>query len=588
MNCITFTEIASTERSLQLNDQSKAVGLNQQVNEEQPKGMFRRLKTWFGQVIRPKRRHQTNGPIIEKTDNHLIEVSEYRPIGPNSLAEVLGQKSSDGNADDTEPTHNDITSSLNGITTRLSDELSTKSDKRQVIVSGQNKVTAHKVQVDKGSERTTLLTHRSLSEATDSTVDQSVRDFKARERKLKRLLKDKKFIKVKSGGERRYVRKANGRTSLWSRMRRLFCHRVSEHNQVRRSPNLRLEAQESRQDLTNRKVNKSISDQHVGQKRQIIPVVVEPPLRTLKSLLAESKTKDLKSKKEWTSEKVTQFEALKESFNTMVHEKEKEWFDRIVGPLFVPESEEPTHQQMQALEPQEVEKMLESKLECIRGIDDSAFGTLPNISQEELKNKSTEVNTSLKSTEKLSEVSEKLPEEAINEKQQKKKIIWPKKRMIVQYDKKKPFFIEKGFKTKHYNNEIRFVSKKSLSTKTMGIYSRQRYVSKSRLVAQPSRDDSKRPEVHKPIYRQAEEPGLLTNKGTTINDQHLGWERGVNQFVGERPLRTLESLSAESKTKDLRSKKEWTPEKVAQYEALKESFRTLLYERKLRNNWPNG
>ena len=419
--------------------------------------------------------------------------------------------------------------------------------------------------------------------AEDSIVPtdgQSVRDFKARERKLKRLLKDKKFIKVKSGGERRYVRKANGRTSFWSRMRRLFCRRVAEHNQVRVLPNPRLEAQESRQDSTDRKVHKSISDQPVGRKRQVIPVDGEPPLRTLKSLLAESKTKDLKSKKEWTSVKVSQFEALKESLSTIVHEKEKKCVDRIVGPLYVPESEEPTHQQRQALSPEAIEMRLESELARIRGIPDSAFGTLPNISQEELINKSKEVNTSLQSTEKISEVSEKSPEKAINEKQQKKKIIWPKKRMIVQFHNKKQFFIDKGFKTKHYYNEIRFVSKKSLSTKTMGIYSRQRYVSKSRLVAQPSRDDSKRPEVHKPIYRQAEEPGLLTNKVTTINDQHLGWEREVNPVIGEPPLRTLESLSAESKTKDLRSKKEWTPEKVAQYEALKESFRTLLYEKK--------
>ena len=124
------------------------------------------------------------------------------------------------------------------------------------------------------------------------------------------------------------------------------------------------------------------------------------------------------------------------------------------------------------------------------------------------------------------------------------------------------------------------MSKKSLSTKTMGIYSRQRYVSKSRLVAQPTRDDSNRPEVHKSIYRQAEEPGLLTNKVTEISDQNVGLKRQVIPFVADPPLPTLESFSTESKTKGLRSKKEWTPEKVAQYEALKESFRTLLYEKK--------
>ena len=449
MDCITFTEIASTERSLQPTDQSKAVGRNQQVNEEQPKGVLRRLKTWFGQLIRPKRRHQTNGPIIEKQNNSLNELSEYTPVGPNTCAESCD--GSDGNADDTEPTHTDITSSLK-CTTRPSDELSRKSDKREVIVSDQilpNKST------DKASERTTpLLTHRSLTEATDSTdlkgivscapmmvgcvdtlradsrggfrsfsrrrsdriadsihaerdqsstdsrrsqredrrdmnydqssfngedkrkgsrsdfdvklasvfrvklseVDiraiaedsivptdgQSIQDLKAREGKLKRLLKDKKFVKVKRDGDRRYVRKAIGRTSFWSRFRRIFCRRVAEHNQVRVLPNPRLEAQESRQDLTNRKVNKSISEQPVGQKRQVIPVIVEPPLRTLKSLLAESKTNNLKSKKEWTSEKMSQFEALKGSFNTMLLER----------------------------------KMLENELERIRAIPDSAFGTL--------------------------------------------------------------------------------------------------------------------------------------------------------------------------------------------------------------------
>ena len=111
-------------------------------------------------------------PIIEKQNNHLNEVSEYRPIGPNTFAE--SSDGSDGNADDTEPTHNDIPSSMNS-TTRPSDDFSTKSDKRDVIVSDHilpNKVT------DKGSERTTpLLTHRSLTESTDSTDLKGIESF---------------------------------------------------------------------------------------------------------------------------------------------------------------------------------------------------------------------------------------------------------------------------------------------------------------------------------------------------------------------------------------------------------------------------
>ena len=429
-------EIASTERSLQLTDQSKAVGLNQQVNEEQPKGMFRRLKTWAGRGFRPKRRHQTKGPI-EKQDNHLKGASEYIPVGQNSLTQTCD--GSDGNADDTEPTHTDITSSMKSLI-RPSDEFSRKSGK--------------------GSERTTpFLTNRSLTKATDSTkpkgiescapvmagcVDtlradskggvqsvsarrsdriadsihverdqsstdsttpqrekrqemnrnksslngaverkgsrsdinrfdvklasvvrvevsdddiraiaedsivptdgQSIQDFKTRERKLKRLLKDKKFIKVKSGGERRYVRKANGRTSIWSRMRGLLCFKAGEQKEVRDVPNNRLEAQVGREDLTNRRVNKSIGDQHVGPKRKIMPVLFEPPLRRTKSRLPENETKgkDLMSKKEWTPEKVAQYEALKNTFNTMLMER----------------------------------KMLEKELERIREIPDSAFGTL--------------------------------------------------------------------------------------------------------------------------------------------------------------------------------------------------------------------
>ena len=153
MDCITFTTIPSTERSLQLAIESKTVILKQQVNNGQPKGLFRRFKRWVRRVFRAKRRHQIKEPTIEKQNNHLNEVSEYRPIGPNTFAE--SSDGSDGNADDTEPTHSDITSSMKNLI-RRSDEFLTKSDK--------------------GSERTTsLLTHRLLTESTDSTYPKGIK-----------------------------------------------------------------------------------------------------------------------------------------------------------------------------------------------------------------------------------------------------------------------------------------------------------------------------------------------------------------------------------------------------------------------------
>ena len=476
MDCITFTENQSTERSLQLTVESKAVGLTQQVNEQQPKGLFRRIKTWFRRRFRPMRRHQTDGPIIEKQNNHLIEVSEYRPVGANTFAE-----SSDGNADDTEPTHTDITSSMNGIT-RMSDELSTKSE--------QNKVTARKVQMDKGSERTTpLLTHRSLTEgtnstdlkgiessvpvmagcvdtlgadsrggirsvsarpllrrwrrrsldriadsihaerdqsSTDSTTSQreerqqrnhnksnrngtderkgsrsdmnrvdvesasavrvevsdddirviaedsivptdglSIRDFKDRERKLKLLLKVKNFVRVKNDGDRRYVRKAFGRTSFWSRIRRLLCLGVAEHNQRRGLLKERLEAQKGREDSTNRRVHKSISDQHLGRKRVIRPLISDTPLRKVTSLSSECENNRLGSKKEWTSMKVAQHQALKECFKLMLFERERMRTSRIDAAFFETEPKESETPQL----------VLEKELSRFRQIGVSVFGT---------------------------------------------------------------------------------------------------------------------------------------------------------------------------------------------------------------------
>ena len=405
MYCSTFREIRSTERSLQLAVQSKTVGFNQLANDVQPKGLFRRFRGWVRRGFRPKRRHQTNGPTIEKQYNHLNEVSEYRPVGANTFAESC--VGSDGNADDTEPTHTDI-SSL------------------------RCQVTPLKVQMDKGSERTTpLLTHRLLNEATDSMDlkatessapvmagcvdtlrgdsrgavrsvsarrsdriadsihaerDQSFRSqrderqqrnhrkhqrdqssfngadkregshsdlfrfevksasavrvevsdndirviaddsivptdghiiqgSRKRESKLKLLLKNKGFVKVKSDGEHRYVRKAIGRT-LWNRIKRSLCLKVAD------SPHLRLEAQEGREDLNNKRVHKSIRDQHVGRKRNVIPVMSDTPLRRLESFSPESKVKIISCKKEWSSEKLAQFEALKESLNDIRLQRE--------------------------------------------------------------------------------------------------------------------------------------------------------------------------------------------------------------------------------------------------------------------------
>ena len=122
--------------------------------------------------------------------------------------------------------------------------------------------------------------------AEDSIVPtdgQKIQDSKERERKLKALLKGKGFVKVKSDGDRRYVKKAIHQTSFCSVVRRLFCLEAEEQNQVRDAPNLRLEAQLGREDLTNRKVNKSIRDQNVGRKRRIIPVLSDRPLRDVKS-----------------------------------------------------------------------------------------------------------------------------------------------------------------------------------------------------------------------------------------------------------------------------------------------------------------
>ena len=266
MDSSNFTEIQSTERSLQLAVESKAVGLNQEVNEQQPKGLFRRFKTWVGRGFRPKRRHQTDGQTIEKQINHLNEVPEYRPVGPNTFAESCV-----------------------------------------------------------GSD--------------------SIRDSKARERKLKRLLKDKKFVKVKSDGDRRYVRKAIDRTSFWSRIRRLFSRKVPEHYQLRVRSRPILKAQNGREDDNKCEVHKNICDQQKGRKRVVRPVVCDIPLRTVGLVVREEVNKlpikgrvpiDGRSKRSSAEVFFFRHKALKESFNRIPYDRECARIggmdDSIVGP----------------------------------------------------------------------------------------------------------------------------------------------------------------------------------------------------------------------------------------------------------------
>ena len=171
----------------------------------------------------------------------------------------------------------------------------------------------------------------------------------------------------------------------------------------------------------------------------------------------------------------------------------------------------------------------------------AADSVKPKISQKELKNKSTEVCTSLKLTKKVSEVSKKLPEKANVKKQQKSKSInWKKKRMEVRFEEEKEFFIEKGFRTMDFNNEIRFVSNKSRSKQTIGTDSQQRIVSNRRLVSQPTRDDSKRPEVHKRLDRQSKEPLLLTKKVSQLTTP-LGPSKGELPWWRRKKEKKIES-----------------------------------------------
>ena len=201
------------------------------------------------------------------------------------------------------------------------------------------------------------------------TEGQKIEDFKTRERKLKALLKKKEFHKVKIDGDQRYVKKAIERTSLCSVVKRLFCLEGEEQNQIRDAPNLRIEAQVGREDLINEKVNKSIGDQNVGRKRKIIPVLSDPPLRDVKSPQSESNR--LRPKKEWTPKKWAQYEALKESFRTMLYENQKTRNARIDGSVFESEPKQ--------TEP--VNMILESELAQIRQIDQSEFESVTKRSE---------------------------------------------------------------------------------------------------------------------------------------------------------------------------------------------------------------
>ena len=469
----------------------------------QQKSLLHRVKGWFRRRLGAKRREQVvEGNVEQKRNEQNVvsrKVMESGPLWQNTSTEVWGREScadSDGEADTTEQTNTDTTSSMKS-TTRVSGVLGVVGGK--VLGSDgiyPNKDIARKEQVVEANERTTaLLTHRSLTKgnklaelngiessapvmagcvdtlhvdsrgsgrwvsarrsdrvavpvraerdqstrgrrssqslrrdsqksneeksspnggnegkgsgsdvnrldvesasvvrvevsdddiraiAEDSIVPtegQSIEDFKTRERKLKALLKEKGFVKVKSDGDRRYVKKAIDRTSFCSVVRHLFCLEAEEQNQVRYAPNQRLEAQVGREDSTNRNVNKSIRDQNVGRKRRIIPVLSDPPLRDVKSPEIESNR--LRPKKEWTPMKVKQYEALKESFERMVFENKRTRMAKIDIPILESELKQKEQanreEEGQNLEPERLNLILESDLSQIRQIDQSLIESI--------------------------------------------------------------------------------------------------------------------------------------------------------------------------------------------------------------------
>ena len=483
IDCRNLTQIQSTERSEQLTIRSKTVGLTQQVNDGQPKGLFRRIGGWIGRGFRAKRRHPVDGRRMEMQDNHTNEVLQFGPVWQNTSSELLGQQSyagCDGEADTTEPTHTDIRTSMTSSTTRPSSSgqclIGKEKNRRdgKGLVSDDkypNKVLALTEQEDEASEGTaTLLTHRTLTKGNklaelngiDSSApvmagcvdtlhvdsrgrarwgyarrsergadpvhakrDQSTRDskssqrkgredskhckstlnggnerkgsrsdpnrfdmesaaavrvevseddirvvaiesivptdghniqdFKARESTLKRLLKNKKFVKVKSDGDRRYVMKANGRTSFWSWVRRLLCLNVEDRNQLRVTSRPILMAQNGREDDNKCEVHKNISDQQKGRKRVVRPVVCDPPLRTVGLLVREQVNKipikgrvpiDGQSKRSSAEVFFNRHKSLKESFDRIPYDKECDRIRRMDDSIVEPPIEKPLTEEL--------------------------------------------------------------------------------------------------------------------------------------------------------------------------------------------------------------------------------------------------
>ena len=139
----------------------------------QNKSIFHRLGGWFKRRFPTKRREQVVERNVEKERNELNvksrKVMESGPLWQNTSAEVWGRESctdSDGEADTTEQTNTDITSSMSS-TTRLSGEGVIDVEVGKVLGSDgiyPNKGIAREEHVDEASERTTsLLTHRSLT-----------------------------------------------------------------------------------------------------------------------------------------------------------------------------------------------------------------------------------------------------------------------------------------------------------------------------------------------------------------------------------------------------------------------------------------
>ena len=188
------------------------------------------------------------------------------------------------------------------------------------------------------------------------TDGHNIQDFRARESTLKRLLKNKKFVKVKSDGDRRYVRKANGRTSSFcSWVRRLLGLGVEEHNQLRVTSRPILMAQNGREDDNKCEVHKNIYDQQKGRKRVVRPVVCDPPLRTVGLLVRENVHKlpikvrvpiDGQSKRSSAEVFFNRHKSLKESFNRIPYDKECDRIRRMDDSIVEPPIEKPLTEEL--------------------------------------------------------------------------------------------------------------------------------------------------------------------------------------------------------------------------------------------------